>query len=116
MRPAGGPGGAGGPGRGPQAGPPAAAAAGAAGTGRPINRANGEKIYKTACVPCHGEAGAGGHGGGPSLIAGQDAAKIISITSTGKNNMPSFAATYSADDLRDIADYITKGLAAAAKK
>jgi mono/diheme cytochrome c family protein len=63
-------------------------------------------------VPCHGEAGAGGHGGGPSLIAGQTVDKIISITSTGKNNMPPFAATYSPDDLRDVADYITGKLAA----
>ena len=81
-----------------------------------MNRANGEKIYKAACVPCHGESGAGGHGGGPSLVAGQDTDKIISITASGKNNMPAFTATYSADDLRDVADYITKGLAAAAKK
>jgi mono/diheme cytochrome c family protein len=89
-----------------------AAAGGAAASARPINRANGEKIYKAACVPCHGEAGAGGHGGGPSLIAGQNADKIISITSSGKNNMPPFAATYSVDDLRDVADYITGTLAA----
>jgi mono/diheme cytochrome c family protein len=87
------------------------AAGGAAGSARPINRANGEKIYKAACVPCHGEAGAGGHGGGPSLIAGQTVDKIISVTATGKNNMPSFAATYSIDDLRDVADYITGKLA-----
>jgi len=91
----------------PAGGPPAAAA----GSVRPLNRDNGEKIYKAACVPCHGEAGAGGHGGGPSLIAGQTADKIISVTATGKNNMPSFAATYSADDLRDVADYITGKLA-----
>jgi len=92
--------------------PGAAGAAPATGTARPINRANGEKIYTAACVPCHGEAGAGGHGGGPSLIAGQTTDKIISVTASGKNNMPAFAATYSVDDLRDIADYITKGLAA----
>jgi mono/diheme cytochrome c family protein len=86
------------------------AAAGAA--ARPLNRANGEKIYKAACVPCHGEAGVGGHGGGPSLVAGQTADKIISLTASGKNNMPAFAATYSVDDLRDVADYITGKLAA----
>jgi alcohol dehydrogenase (cytochrome c) len=97
----------------PTGGPGAAPAqaGGAAGSARPPNRANGETIYKAACVPCHGEAGAGGHGGGPSLIAGQTADKIISVTATGKNNMPSFAATYSVDDLRDIADYITGKLA-----
>ena len=103
-----------GPGAGPGAG--GAGPGAAAGTARAVNRANGEKIYKAACVPCHGESGAGGHGGGPSLIAGQDTDKIISITASGKNNMPAFTANYSADDLRDIADYITKGLAVAAKK
>ena len=110
------------PGARPGAGPGGGAGAGGAGPGaaagpaRAVNRANGEKIYKAACVPCHGESGAGGHGGGPSLVAGQDTDKIISITASGKNNMPGFTATYSADDLRDVADYITKGLAAAAKK
>ena len=65
------------------------------GVGSPLNRANGEKIYKSACLPCHGESGEGGHGGGPSLIVGQTSDKIISISTTGKNNMPSFAATLS---------------------
>jgi len=112
-RPGGGPGpgpgpgaGAGGAAAGPGPGPGAAAA-----SGRPLSRDNGEKIYKGACLPCHGESGEGGHGGGPSLIAGQTPDKIISVTSAGKNNMPSFAATYSADDLRDIASYIVDGLA-----
>ncbi len=31
---------------------------------------NGAKLYKTACVPCHGEDAKGGHGGGPSLVEG----------------------------------------------
>src|SRR6185295_4868165 len=40
--------------------PPGAAVGPApAGPARPLNRANGEKIYKAACVPCHGEAGVG---------------------------------------------------------
>jgi mono/diheme cytochrome c family protein len=39
----------------------------------------------------------------------------VSITTAGKNNMPGFATVYSADDMRDIADYITQELAAAKK-
>jgi quinohemoprotein ethanol dehydrogenase len=93
--PGGRPGGAG------PAGPPASA-------GR---QGRGEQLYKQACVPCHGESGAGGHGGGPSLITGQSAEQIISVTSTGKNNMPSFSGLYSPEDLRDIATYITDSLA-----
>jgi mono/diheme cytochrome c family protein len=97
----------------PIAPPPAPGArpSAAASAPRTIDRAHGEAIYKQACVPCHGESGAGGHGGGPSLIAGQTTEKIISVTSTGKNNMPSFSGTYSSDDLRDIAAYITDSLA-----
>jgi mono/diheme cytochrome c family protein len=91
------------------AAPPAAV--GSSGTPRAVNRGNGEKIYKAACLPCHGEAGEGGHGGGPSLITGQSSDKIISVTSTGKNNMPAFAGTFSVDDLRDVASYIVDGLA-----
>jgi quinohemoprotein ethanol dehydrogenase len=108
-------GGAGGAGAARPAGAGPGPGVGAGGAARPISRANGEKIYKAACVPCHGETGAGGHGGGPSLIAGQDIDKLISITAAGKNNMPAFAATYSMDDLRDVADYIANGLAAAKK-
>ena len=88
-----------------------AAGAGSSGTARALNRANGERIYKSACLPCHGESGEGGHGGGPSLLTGQNSDKIISISTTGKNNMPAFAGTYSVDDLRDVAGYILDGLA-----
>jgi quinohemoprotein ethanol dehydrogenase len=104
-----------GAGQGAGAGVAAATRAGAAGSARAPDRANGERIYKAACLPCHGESGEGGHGGGPSLVAGQDVARIVSLTASGKNNMPSFANVYSADDLRDIAEYITQGLAAAKK-
>jgi mono/diheme cytochrome c family protein len=44
-------------------------------------------------------------------VAGQTTEKIISVTSAGKNNMPSFSGTYSPDDLKDIASYIVDGLA-----
>jgi alcohol dehydrogenase (cytochrome c) len=78
---------------------------------RAVSSVHGEQLYKQACVPCHGESGVGGHGGGPSLIAGQGADKIVSVTSAGKNNMPSFSGTYSPDDIRDIAAYIVEDLA-----
>jgi quinohemoprotein ethanol dehydrogenase len=107
-----------GPGPGPAPGPNTAprqspAPPAAAMPPRALDVDNGARIYKTACVPCHGENGRGGHGGGPPLVGrGLDSAKIISVTSTGRNNMPAFAATYSADDLRDISGYILGPLAA----
>ncbi|MEP7242805.1 MAG: PQQ-binding-like beta-propeller repeat protein [Gammaproteobacteria bacterium] len=87
----------------------------AAGAARAVDRSSGEKIYKAACLPCHGETGEGGHGGGPSLVAGQGADKIIAVTGSGRNNMPAFRGVYSADELKDIASYVVDGLAAAKK-
>jgi mono/diheme cytochrome c family protein len=72
---------------------------------------NGARIYRSACVPCHGATGEGGHGGGPSLVNGLTAEKIVSVTSVGRNNMPAFAATLSSADLADIAAFITRDLA-----
>ncbi len=80
---------------------------------RAVDEGNGARIYKLACVPCHGENARGGHGGGPSLVgAGLDATKIIAISTAGRNNMPAFAATYSIDDLRDVSAYILNTLSA----
>jgi alcohol dehydrogenase (cytochrome c) len=78
---------------------------------RALDVNNGARLYKNACVPCHGAGGEGGHGGGPTLIAGLNAEKIAAVTSAGRNNMPAFSATYSSDDIRDIAAYVLGVLA-----
>ncbi|HEY0341887.1 MAG TPA: c-type cytochrome, partial [Steroidobacteraceae bacterium] len=97
-------GGGGGPGGGkPASGPPV--------TTRPANPDNGAKIYKAACVPCHGATGEGGEGGGAPLVNGLTRENILSTVATGKNNMPSFTSSYSADELNDVATYITDALA-----
>jgi mono/diheme cytochrome c family protein len=62
-------------------------------------------------VPCHGLKGEGGHGGGPPLLGGLTAEHIVSILSSGRNNMPAFTATYSPAQLQDIAAYIVQRLA-----
>ena len=62
---------------------------------RAANVANGAKIYKQACVPCHGATGEGGEGGGAPLVNGLTRESILSTTTTGKNNMPSFTSSYS---------------------
>jgi quinohemoprotein ethanol dehydrogenase len=94
----------------PAAAPRAAAVPGAP-VEHPPNIENGGRIYKSGCVPCHGETGEGGHGGGPTLLSGLSADKIVSVTSTGRNNMPAFGATLSADELSDIAGFIREILA-----
>ena len=68
-------------------------------------------MYKAACVACHGEAGSGGHGGGPTLINGTlDATQIVQITSQGRNNMPVFRDIYSSEQIADIGAYILQTL------
>ncbi|MCP5144382.1 MAG: PQQ-binding-like beta-propeller repeat protein [Gammaproteobacteria bacterium] len=68
--------------------------------------ARGEEIYKQICMACHGETGAGGHGGGPTIVAGQSPELIMAVTASGRNTMPSFAATYSSADIRNVTAYI----------
>lgn len=97
------------------AGPGAVGAPGAAvgppTADRPPNRDNGSKLYRAACVPCHGATGEGGHGGGPTLINGLTSDMIVSVTTTGRNNMPSFGGTLTPADINDIAAYIREDLA-----
>jgi quinohemoprotein ethanol dehydrogenase len=88
-----------------------AAPAAAARPTRAPDAAAGEKTYRQACLPCHGETGQGGHGGGPTLIVGLSAAHITSVTTTGRNNMPSFAGVFSPDEIQDIAAFIVDVLA-----
>jgi quinohemoprotein ethanol dehydrogenase len=78
---------------------------------RAANAANGAMIYKTACLPCHGESGRGGEGGGPPLVNGLTRESILATASAGRHNMPSFASVYSADELNDVASYIVEDLA-----
>jgi mono/diheme cytochrome c family protein len=91
--------------------PGATATAAALTSDRVPNRDNGAKIYRSACVPCHGATGEGGHGGGPTLLNDLTPEKIVSVTSQGRNNMPSFGTTLTGADLGDIAAYITRDLA-----
>ena len=93
-------------------GPPGAGRAAAMPTPtRPANVANGAKIYKEACVACHGATGEGGEGGGAPLVNGLTRESILATATTGKNNMPSFTSSYSADELNDVAGYVSSVLA-----
>ena len=85
--------------------PPAPAA------NRPVDVEHGRQLYAEACVACHGEGGDGGHGGGPTLIAGLPAESIAAVAGAGRNTMPAFGRTYSDADLKDVAAYIVAVLA-----
>ena len=104
------PGGGGGPGGGPGGAPGAAAVAVV--PGKALDLAAGETIYNAACLACHGVEGTGGHGGGPTLLGKLDATQIRVVTTTGRNNMPTFREIYDANQIRDVAEYITQSLAA----
>ncbi|MGH8260494.1 MAG: c-type cytochrome, partial [Steroidobacteraceae bacterium] len=91
-------------GRGPK--PPAAPV-----VTRPARIANGGTIYRAACLPCHGDAGRGGVGGGPPLTNGLSRETILTVASAGRHNMPAFSSIYSADELNDVATYIVDDLA-----
>ena len=67
----------------------------AAGAGRrtgPSTSQHGRQIYAEACVACHGEAGDGGHGGGPTLVAGLPPRRSCGLASAGRNTMPASGA------------------------
>jgi alcohol dehydrogenase (cytochrome c) len=86
--------------------------AGAAEPTRPAEIDNGERIYREACLPCHGPSGDGGEGGGASLRDGLTVETTVAVTSIGRNNMPSFGEAYSVDELYDVATFIVERLAA----
>lgn len=73
---------------------------------RASDPANGQKIYKTACTFCHGERGQGGEGGGKAISPALGAEGVLAVLSTGRNQMPAFTASLTADELHDVASYV----------
>jgi mono/diheme cytochrome c family protein len=96
----------------PASGALAALRAGAAAPAGPGDVANGERVYREACLPCHGASGEGGEGGGASLVAGVTREAALAVTANGRNNMPAFRDAYSAAELNDVATYVVETLAA----
>jgi alcohol dehydrogenase (cytochrome c) len=72
--------------------------------------ANGATVYKAACVYCHGDEGTGGHGGGPTLANATSIGAFVQIVSEGRNTMPAFGATLSAEQVRDVSTYVIEQL------
>lgn len=78
--------------------------------GRTADLSHGKSIYAQVCQPCHGIDGQGGHGGGAALTVKLTITGIMTVASSGKNDMPSFKDTMSPDDLQDVASYIRQSL------
>ena len=70
----------------------------------------GRRLYTQACVFCHGTDGKGDHGGA-SLVAVTDLTAAMQTVTAGRNNMPSFSATLTPDEIRDVTAYVIGGLA-----
>jgi alcohol dehydrogenase (cytochrome c) len=74
------------------------------------NLVRGKQLYEQACVVCHGADGKGGHGVGAPLVGVTDLAAAIRTVTAGRNNMPPFSTTFTADQIRDVSAYVVQTL------
>ncbi len=87
----------------PRFGPNAAGPAVAAGA---ANLANGEVIFTTTCVVCHGPTGQGGSHGGAPLTRVLTRDSIVHVLINGRNAMPAFGSAFDPVQLRDLSAYV----------
>jgi alcohol dehydrogenase (cytochrome c) len=85
------------------------------GAAGPPNIDNGKVAYDRACSSCHGPQGEGGHDGAPSLRATRSAALIMQTVSEGRREMPSFSSLLTAEQIRDVAGYVSERIAPAGR-
>ncbi len=74
-------------------------------TGEP-DLTRGAELYRQTCLPCHGDDGRGGHGGGMPLDALGDIAQVAGIVREGRNDMPAFGAALSAQQITDVSAWV----------
>jgi cytochrome c oxidase cbb3-type subunit III len=70
----------------------------------------GKQLFETACAPCHGNDGKGGHGGGMPLVNAKDLAFVTGTVTDGRNNMPAFVTQLTAEQIRAVSSYIVNDL------
>lgn len=66
----------------------------------------GAELYRQTCLPCHGDDGQGGHGGGAPLTALDDLSLVTAIVTNGQNQMPPFGAALTAQQILDVGAYV----------
>jgi alcohol dehydrogenase (cytochrome c) len=71
---------------------------------------NGATVYQAACLFCHGEEGAGGHGGGPTLANVATLGAAVQVVTEGRGEMPGFGGALSAEQIRDVSAYLLSEL------
>jgi alcohol dehydrogenase (cytochrome c) len=67
--------------------------------------ARGATLYTQTCVPCHGDDGLGGHGGGAPLNALDSLDQVTTVVRDGQNNMPPFNAALTPQQILDVSAY-----------
>ena len=77
---------------------------------RPVDLADGKRIFTTNCAVCHGDDGKGGHTGGAPLDKVRDLDAAIATVTNGRNNMPSFRGAFTPEQIRDVSVYVVEGL------
>jgi alcohol dehydrogenase (cytochrome c) len=76
------------------------------------NLSAGAELYRQTCLPCHGEDGRGGHGGGAPLNDLDELAYVTEVVREGQNNMPPFGAALTAQQILDVSAWVVETLAA----
>ena len=78
---------------------------------RPVDLAEGKRIFTQTCVVCHGTDGKGDHGGA-ALVGVKDLDAAIATVTAGRNDMPSFRTAFTPEQIRDVSAYVVQSLAA----
>jgi mono/diheme cytochrome c family protein len=68
-------------------------------------------LYRQTCLPCHGDDGRGGHGGGAPLNLLDGLARVVGIVRDGQNDMPPFGAALTAQQILDVSAYVIDAFA-----
>jgi len=72
--------------------------------------AAGETLYKQTCLPCHGDDGMGGHNNAMPLNNISSITDVITIVSTGRNQMPNFTGALTPEQIRDVSGFVADRL------
>jgi cytochrome c553 len=70
----------------------------------------GQQVFEDNCFGCHGLDGHGGNGG-PSLAGITDVEHVVAQVTNGGGGMPAFEDTLSAQQIQDVAAYVTQRVA-----
>ena len=71
----------------------------------------GAGTYRATCLPCHGEDGRGGPGGGAPLTTAREIRFVIDTVTYGQNNMPPFGGALTPDQIAAVSTYVVEHLA-----